>query len=179
MADWFLLHVSVDGGSRVRRRSRYCGRQIERIRAARRRSGARGHAPARAPLLTSAHLLFAVAQAEWDLFAQAMRDANVSPNAVLRSLDAHLCAECRLSRLARFVSVRPRSSCASWRFRVPPARAIRPSTPAICCLRCSNRRGACRRRSCDTTAPTLKRFVSRLEARSRARVAQRTSEEAL
>ena len=42
------------------------------------------------PLLTSAHLLLAVAQAEWDLFAQAMRDANVSPNAVLRSLDEYL-----------------------------------------------------------------------------------------
>jgi hypothetical protein len=25
MADWFLLQVSVDGGFRVRRRSRYCG----------------------------------------------------------------------------------------------------------------------------------------------------------
>jgi len=37
-------------------------------------------------VLTSAHLLFAVAQAEWDRFAQAMRDANVSPHAVLRSL---------------------------------------------------------------------------------------------
>ena len=42
------------------------------------------------PVLTSAHLLFAVAQADWDLFALAMRDAKVSPNAVLRSLNEYL-----------------------------------------------------------------------------------------
>jgi len=40
--------------------------------------------------LTSAHLLLAFAQAEWDLFAQAMRSAEVSPHHVLRSLDDHL-----------------------------------------------------------------------------------------
>jgi ATP-dependent Clp protease ATP-binding subunit ClpA len=40
--------------------------------------------------LTSAHLCLAVAQAEWDLFAQAMRDVQVSPNAVIRALDEHL-----------------------------------------------------------------------------------------
>ena len=42
------------------------------------------------PVLTSAHLLFAVAQADWDLFALAMRDAKVSPNAVVRSLNEYL-----------------------------------------------------------------------------------------
>ena len=40
--------------------------------------------------LTSAHLLLAFAQVEWDLFAQAMRSAEVSPHHVLRSLDDHL-----------------------------------------------------------------------------------------
>jgi len=40
--------------------------------------------------LTSAHLCLADALAEWDLFAQAMRDVQVSPNAVIRALDEHL-----------------------------------------------------------------------------------------
>ena len=46
--------------------------------------------------LTSAHLFLAFAQAEWDLFAQAMRSAAVSPHHVLRSLDDHL------GRVSRF-----------------------------------------------------------------------------
>jgi ATP-dependent Clp protease ATP-binding subunit ClpC len=41
-------------------------------------------------LLTSAHVFLALAQAEWDLFAQAMRQAQVSPHHVLRAVDEHL-----------------------------------------------------------------------------------------
>jgi len=41
-------------------------------------------------VLTSAHLMCALAQAEWDLFAAAMRAAAVSPNEFLRVLDDHL-----------------------------------------------------------------------------------------
>ena len=41
-------------------------------------------------LLTSTHVLYALAQAEWDLFAQAMRGAEVNPNEVLRAIDEHL-----------------------------------------------------------------------------------------
>src|SRR5262249_44050026 len=40
--------------------------------------------------LTSAHLLLALAQAEWDLFAQAMHSARIRPHQVLRSLDDYL-----------------------------------------------------------------------------------------
>ena len=45
----------------------------------------RGHS-----LLTSTHMFIAVAQAEWDLFAVAMRGADVNPLAMLRALDGHL-----------------------------------------------------------------------------------------
>ncbi len=45
----------------------------------------RGHS-----LLTSAHLFLAVAQADWKLFAQAMRHAAVNPHHVLRRIDEHL-----------------------------------------------------------------------------------------
>jgi ATP-dependent Clp protease ATP-binding subunit ClpC len=41
-------------------------------------------------LLTSAHMLYALAQSEWDLFAQAMHDAEVNPHEVLRAIDDHL-----------------------------------------------------------------------------------------
>jgi len=41
-------------------------------------------------VLTSAHLMCALAQAEWDLFAAAMRAAAVSPNEFLRVLDDRL-----------------------------------------------------------------------------------------
>jgi ATP-dependent Clp protease ATP-binding subunit ClpA len=41
-------------------------------------------------LVTSAHLLLAIAQAEWELFAQAMRHAAVNPQRVLRAIDEHL-----------------------------------------------------------------------------------------
>jgi ATP-dependent Clp protease ATP-binding subunit ClpA len=42
------------------------------------------------PVLMSAHVLYAFAQSEWDLFAQAMRDAEVNPHDVLRAIDDHL-----------------------------------------------------------------------------------------
>ena len=41
-------------------------------------------------LLTSEHLLCALAQAEWDLFAQAMQGAAVNPQDVVRAIDEHL-----------------------------------------------------------------------------------------
>jgi ATP-dependent Clp protease ATP-binding subunit ClpA len=41
-------------------------------------------------LITSAHVLLASAQVHWELFAQAMREAGVSPHAAVRSLDEHL-----------------------------------------------------------------------------------------
>jgi len=41
-------------------------------------------------LLTTAHVLFAMAQTEWDLFACAMRDVEVNPYDVLRTLDDYL-----------------------------------------------------------------------------------------
>jgi ATP-dependent Clp protease ATP-binding subunit ClpA len=41
-------------------------------------------------LLTSEHLFYALGQVEWDLFAQAMHDADVSPHQVLRAIDEHL-----------------------------------------------------------------------------------------
>jgi ATP-dependent Clp protease ATP-binding subunit ClpA len=41
-------------------------------------------------VLTSTHVCLGVAQAEWDLFAQAMRDAEISPNVVVRELDEYL-----------------------------------------------------------------------------------------
>ena len=42
------------------------------------------------PQLTSAHLLHALAQVDWDLFAPAMRDVNVNPHELFRSIDEHL-----------------------------------------------------------------------------------------
>jgi len=42
-------------------------------------------------LLTSTHLLFALAQIEWDLFAGALRRAAVNPIDVTRSMEEHLC----------------------------------------------------------------------------------------
>ena len=42
-------------------------------------------------LLTSTHLLFALAQIEWDLFAGALRGAAVNPVDVTRSMEEHLC----------------------------------------------------------------------------------------
>ena len=45
----------------------------------------RGHS-----LLTSAHVFLAVAQADWELFAQAMRQAALNPHSVLRTIDEHL-----------------------------------------------------------------------------------------
>ena len=45
----------------------------------------RGH-----PLLATAHMWYAVAHTEWDLFARAMRDAEVNPHDVLRAIDEHL-----------------------------------------------------------------------------------------
>jgi ATP-dependent Clp protease ATP-binding subunit ClpA len=41
-------------------------------------------------LLTSAHVLYAFAQADWDLFAQAMRGVKVNPHEVLHAIDEHL-----------------------------------------------------------------------------------------
>ena len=41
-------------------------------------------------LLTNAHMFFAFAQAEWDLFTQAMRVAEVNPHVVVRAIDEHL-----------------------------------------------------------------------------------------
>jgi ATP-dependent Clp protease ATP-binding subunit ClpA len=61
-------------------------------------------------LLTSAHVLYALAQAEWDLFAQAMRDAEVNPHEVLHAIDEHLRrvpsfagSELRVSRTTKLV----------------------------------------------------------------------------
>jgi len=42
------------------------------------------------PVLTAAHMFLAYARVEWELFAQAMRDAAVSPHVVVRALDEHL-----------------------------------------------------------------------------------------
>ena len=41
-------------------------------------------------LLTSEHVFYALAQAEWDLFAAAMRDADVNPHDALREVEARL-----------------------------------------------------------------------------------------
>jgi ATP-dependent Clp protease ATP-binding subunit ClpC len=41
-------------------------------------------------LLTSSHLFFAIAQADWELFALAMRHAALNPNRVVRAVDEHL-----------------------------------------------------------------------------------------
>lgn len=41
-------------------------------------------------LLTSGHLFYALAQVEWDLFAQVMRDVDVNAHEVRRAIDQHL-----------------------------------------------------------------------------------------
>lgn len=41
-------------------------------------------------LLTSEHVFYALAQVEWDLFGEAMRDVDVNPHEVLRAIDQHL-----------------------------------------------------------------------------------------
>jgi ATP-dependent Clp protease ATP-binding subunit ClpC len=41
-------------------------------------------------LLTSEHVFYALAQVEWDLFAQVMRDVDVNAHEVLRAIDQHL-----------------------------------------------------------------------------------------
>jgi ATP-dependent Clp protease ATP-binding subunit ClpA len=41
-------------------------------------------------LITSAHLLCAFAQTEWDLFAHSLRDAGINPHNVLAAIDGHL-----------------------------------------------------------------------------------------
>src|SRR5262249_58913173 len=41
-------------------------------------------------LLTSAHIFLALAQAEWELFTQAMRHAAVNPHDAVRVVDEHL-----------------------------------------------------------------------------------------
>jgi len=40
--------------------------------------------------LTTAHLWFAVAQIEWELFARVMHDVDVNPHDILRAIDEHL-----------------------------------------------------------------------------------------
>ena len=61
-------------------------------------------------LLTSEHLLYALAQGEWDLFAQAIHGAGVNPHEVLRAIDEHLRSvpsfagcECRVSPTTKLV----------------------------------------------------------------------------
>jgi ATP-dependent Clp protease ATP-binding subunit ClpA len=63
--------------------------------------------------LTTAHLLLAIAQADWELFAQAMGQAAVNPQHVLRAIDDHLRrtplsegGEIRVSPRARLVCKR-------------------------------------------------------------------------
>jgi ATP-dependent Clp protease ATP-binding subunit ClpA len=55
-------------------------------------------------LLTNTHLLFALAQAEWDLFAGTLRSAGVNPVGVTQSIDEHLrhqpCVSGRRPRVA-------------------------------------------------------------------------------
>ena len=41
-------------------------------------------------LLTSEHLLYALAQSDWDLYAHAMQGVNVNPHEVLRAIDEHM-----------------------------------------------------------------------------------------
>ena len=41
-------------------------------------------------LLTSAHVFYAFAQTEWDLFTRAMREAEMNPQTILRATDEHL-----------------------------------------------------------------------------------------
>jgi ATP-dependent Clp protease ATP-binding subunit ClpA len=76
-------HVYVDGldclaGRLTAATQRVLDRALEESRR-------REHA-----LLTTAHVWFAVAHTEWDLFAHAMHDVEVSPHAVLRAIDEHL-----------------------------------------------------------------------------------------
>jgi len=58
-------------------------------------------------LLTSAHLFLAVAQADWELFADAMKFAGVNPNQAVRAVDEHL------RRTPAFASGEPRVSPAT------------------------------------------------------------------
>jgi ATP-dependent Clp protease ATP-binding subunit ClpA len=91
----------------------------------------RGH-----PLLATAHMWYAVAHTEWDLFARAMRDAEVNPHDVLRAIDEHLRTVPSFSGSA--VACRPRrSSSARWLLTVPGARAVRGVKPPTCCSRSS------------------------------------------
>ena len=78
------------------------------------------------PLLTSAHLFFAVALADWDLFARAMRDAGVNPHHVVRAVDEHLRrmppfagSELRVSHPTRLVC------------KLAYQRAVRAGRPAV------------------------------------------------
>jgi hypothetical protein len=48
------------------------------------------------PLLTCAHLVLAIAHADWDPFAQAMHLAAVNPRAALRAVDARVSPPLRL-----------------------------------------------------------------------------------
>jgi ATP-dependent Clp protease ATP-binding subunit ClpA len=76
------MHVDeldIPAGKLTRSAQRVVDRAVEESRR-------RAH-----PMITSAHLFHAFAQVEWDLFAQAMRDADVNPQHVIRSVDAHLC----------------------------------------------------------------------------------------
>jgi hypothetical protein len=63
-------------------------------------------------MLASEHVFYALAQVEWDLFAQAMREAEVSPHEVLRGTDEHLRREHSFAGRELRVS-RPRSWCAT------------------------------------------------------------------
>jgi ATP-dependent Clp protease ATP-binding subunit ClpA len=94
-------------------------------------------------LLTSAHLFFAVALAEWDLFAQAMRDAGVNPHLVVRAVDEHLRRMPPFAGSALRVSHPTKLVCKLAHHR-GCAQAVRPSKPPTCCSRCSKRRAASR-----------------------------------
>ncbi len=108
----------------------------------------RGHS-----LLTSAHLFLAVAQADWELFAQAMRHAAVNPHHVLRTIDAHLrripsAAGCEVR-----VCLTTKLVC-----KLALHRAGRAGHPAVeaadLLLALFEEARGCRRRSCDSSAPS-------------------------
>jgi ATP-dependent Clp protease ATP-binding subunit ClpC len=77
-------------------------------------------------LLTSAHLFFAVALAEWDLFAQAMRDAGVNPHLVVRAVDEHLRRMPPFAGSALRVSHPTKLVC-----KLAHHRAVRAGRPAV------------------------------------------------
>ncbi len=61
-------------------------------------------------VLTGEHLLYALAQVEWELFAQVMRDVNGNPDEIRRAIDRHLCTlplfsgrDFRVSQTSRLV----------------------------------------------------------------------------